>query len=166
MNIAVVTKWFRRVPSANISPIDRAHLAHRCATVVAKWSRSPQRTCDTFGTIFARRNFFSKKYTYAGSIVDTIFPACSIYYFTLKILQSSTQKYYNAEDTALLYYIEAHKKTEKGRSENRKVRLLLCLGHYKAHDNTANQARRPDNNTDRHRGNKENSRDSHHRSHQ
>ena len=44
--------------------------------------------------------------------------------------------------------------------------LFFCLGHYKAHDNTAYQARQPDNNTDRHRGNKENSRDSHHRSHQ
>ena len=110
--------------------------------------------------------FLQKKYTYAGSIVDTIFPACSIYYFTLKILQSSTQKYYNAEDTALLYYIEAHKKTEKVRSENRKVRLLLCLWHNKAHDDATNQARRPNNDADGHRGNKENSRDSHHRSHQ
>ena len=75
------------------------------------------------------------------------------------------QKYYNAEDTALLYYIEAHKKTEKVRSENRKARLLLCLWNNKAHDNTAYQARNPDDNADRHRGNKENSRDSHHRSH-
>ena len=45
-------------------------------------------------------------------------------------------------------------------------RLLLCLGYYKAHDDATNQARNPDNNADRHRGNKENSRDSHHRSHQ
>ena len=63
----------------------------------------------TFGTIFARRKLFSKKYTHAGSLVNTILPACCIYHFTLHILQPSAQNYQNAEDTALLYYIEAQK---------------------------------------------------------
>ena len=30
--------------------------------------------------------------------------------FTLQLLQSSAQKHLNAEDTALLYYIEVHQK--------------------------------------------------------
>jgi hypothetical protein len=47
MNIAVATKWFRVVVSAKISPTDRAQQCHRCATVVAKWSRSPKKTCNT-----------------------------------------------------------------------------------------------------------------------
>ena len=58
----------------------------------------------------AHENFFQKKYTHAGSLVNTTLPACCIYYFTLQNLQSSAQNYQNAEDTALLYYIEAHKK--------------------------------------------------------
>ena len=55
----------------------------------------------------ARENFFRKKYPHAGSIVNTTLPACYIYHFTLQIHKSSAQNYQNAEDTALLYYIEA-----------------------------------------------------------
>ena len=57
----------------------------------------------------ARENFFSKKYTHAGIIINTTLPACYIYHFTLQIHKSSAQDYQNAEDTALLYYIEAQK---------------------------------------------------------
>ena len=55
-----------------------------------------------FGTIFGTRKLFSKKYTHAGSLVNTTLPVCCIYNFTLHILQSSAQNYQNAEDTALL----------------------------------------------------------------
>ena len=51
-----------------------------------------------------------KKYTHAGSLVNTTLPACHIDYFTLQIYKSSAQNYQNAEDTAILYNIEEHKK--------------------------------------------------------
>ena len=51
-----------------------------------------------FGTIFARRKLFSKKYTHAGSLVNTILPACCIYHFTLQNLQYSAQNPFRAED--------------------------------------------------------------------
>ena len=57
----------------------------------------------------AHENFFQKKYTHAGSLVNTTLPACYIYHFTLQIHKSSAQNYQNAEDTALLSYIEAQK---------------------------------------------------------
>ena len=41
--------------------------------------------------------------------MNTTLPACYIYHFTLQIHKSSAQNYQNAEDTALLYYIEAQK---------------------------------------------------------
>ena len=50
----------------------------------------------------AHENFFQKKYTHAGSLVNTTLPALYIYHFTLHILKPSAQKYQNAEDTALL----------------------------------------------------------------
>ena len=58
----------------------------------------------------ALENFFQKKHTHAGSIVNTTLPACCIYHFTLQNLQSSAQNYQNAEDTAILYNIVAQKK--------------------------------------------------------
>ena len=58
----------------------------------------------------AHENFFQKKHTHAGSIVNTTLPAWCIYHFTLQNLQSSAQNYQNAEETAILYNIEAHKK--------------------------------------------------------
>ena len=64
----------------------------------------------TFGTIFGTRKLFSKKITHAGSLENTTLPACCIYHFTLQIHKSSAQNYQNAEDTAILYNIEAHKK--------------------------------------------------------
>ena len=60
----------------------------------------------TFGTIFARRKLFSKKYTHAGSPVNTALLACCIYHFTLQMLKPSAQTPFRAEDTALLYIIE------------------------------------------------------------
>ena len=54
----------------------------------------------------AKRTFF-KKYTHAGSLVDTILPACCIYHFTLQNLQSSAQNDYNAEDFCSII-IETH----------------------------------------------------------
>lgn len=44
--------------------------------------------------------------------------------------------------------------------------LLSRFWYDEAHNDATNQARNPDNNADRHRGNKEHSRDSHHRGHQ
>ncbi len=41
--------------------------------------------------------------------MNTTLSACYIYHFTLQIHKSSAQNYQNAEDTALLYYIEAQK---------------------------------------------------------
>ena len=61
----------------------------------------------------ALENFFLKKYTHAESIVNTTLPACCIYYFTHKNHLSSAQNHHNAEDTALLYYIEDITKTER-----------------------------------------------------
>ena len=66
----------------------------------------------TFGTIFARRKLFSKKYTHAGSLVNTILPACCIYHFTLHILQSSAQNPFRAEDFCSII-IEAHHKSHR-----------------------------------------------------
>ena len=54
----------------------------------------------------ARENFFQKKYTHAGSLVNTTLPVLYIYHFTLHILKPSAQNYQNAEDTALLHIIE------------------------------------------------------------
>ena len=51
-----------------------------------------------FGAIFARRNFFQKKYTHAGGLVNTALPACYIYHFTLQILKPSAQNPFRAED--------------------------------------------------------------------
>ena len=44
------------------------------------------------------KTFFKKKYTHAGSIVNTTLPACHIYYFTLQIYKSSAQNPFRAED--------------------------------------------------------------------
>ena len=52
----------------------------------------------SFVTIFGTRKLFSKKYTHAGSLVNTTFPACYIYPFTLQITQSSAQNPFRAED--------------------------------------------------------------------
>ena len=41
-------------------------------------------------------------------------------HFSRQLAQSSAQKHYNAEDTALLYYIEAHRK-RKGEKWKRKT---------------------------------------------
>ena len=57
-----------------------------------------QPSLQTFGTIFGTRKLFSKKYTHAGSLVNTTLPACHIYYFTLQILKSSAQNPFRAED--------------------------------------------------------------------
>ena len=46
----------------------------------------------------AHENFFQKKYTHAGSLVNTILPACYIYPFPLPNLQSSAQNPFRAED--------------------------------------------------------------------
>ena len=35
------------------------------------------------------KTFFQKKYTHAGSLVNTILPVCCIYHFSLQNLQSS-----------------------------------------------------------------------------
>ena len=79
-----------------------------------------------FGTIFGARKLFSKKYTHAGSIVNTTLPACYIYHFTLQIHKSSAQNYQNAEDTALLYYIEAQKIAAELAA---KSKYFLCSNH-------------------------------------
>ena len=55
----------------------------------------------------ALENFFLKKYTHAGSIVNTTLPAFCIYYFTLQILQHSAQNPFRAEDFCSII-IEAH----------------------------------------------------------
>ena len=55
----------------------------------------------------AHENFFQKKYTHAGSIVNTILPACHIYYFTLQIYKSSAQNPFRAEDFCSII-IETH----------------------------------------------------------
>ena len=60
----------------------------------------------------ARENFFQKKYTHAGSLVNTAFPACCIYHFTLQILQSSAQNPFRAEDFCSII-IEAHHKSHR-----------------------------------------------------
>ena len=59
--------------ASQLLPIDRTQLDHRYAPVLAKWSRSTKETCNTFSTIFARRNFISKKYTYAETLVIQMF---------------------------------------------------------------------------------------------
>jgi hypothetical protein len=46
----------------------------------------------------AVENFFSKKITHAGSIVNTTLPACCIDHFILQIRQSSAQNPFRAED--------------------------------------------------------------------
>ena len=75
------------------------------SSYLAQWARTINRK-----RFFGTRKLFSKKYTHAGRIVNTTLPACCIYHFTLQNLQSSAQNYQNAEDTAILYNIEAHKK--------------------------------------------------------
>ena len=77
---------------------------------------------STFGTTFGTRKLFSKKYSHAGSLINTTLPACYIYHFTLQIHKSSAQNYQNAEDTALLYYIEAQKNS--GRTSG-KVKIFF-----------------------------------------
>ena len=52
----------------------------------------------TFGTIFGTRKLFSKKYTHAGSLINTTLPAYCMYHFTLQILQPSAQNPFRAED--------------------------------------------------------------------
>ena len=70
--------------------------------------------------LLARANFFPKKNTHAGSLVNTTLPAYCIYYLSLRNFQwsylaqwaqtinrkqFSAQKRQNTEDTVLLYYI-------------------------------------------------------------
>ena len=45
-----------------------------------------------------RKHFSKKKYTHAGSLVNTTLPACCICHFTLQYLQSSAQNPFRAED--------------------------------------------------------------------
>ena len=67
------------------------------SSYLAQWARTINRK-----RFFGTRKLFSKKYTHAGSIVNTTLPALYIYHFTLHILKPSAQNYQNAEDTALL----------------------------------------------------------------
>ena len=60
-----------------------------------------------FSTIFGTRKLFSKKYTHAGSLVNTTLPACYIYHFTLQIYKSSAQNHFRTEDFCSII-IEAH----------------------------------------------------------
>ena len=66
----------------------------------------------TFGTIFGARKLFSKKYTHAGSLVNTTLSVCCMYHFTLRILQSSAQNPFRAEDFCSII-IEAHHKSHR-----------------------------------------------------
>ena len=60
----------------------------------------------------ARENFFSKKHTHVGSLVNTKHPACCIYHFTLQNLQSSAQNPFRAEDFCSTI-IETHQKSHR-----------------------------------------------------
>ena len=58
--------------------------------------------------------------------MNTTLPAYYIYHFTLQIHNPSAQNYQNAEDTALLYYIEAQKIAAELAA---KSKYFLCSNH-------------------------------------
>ena len=76
---------------------------------------------DTFGTIFGAKKLFAKKYTHAGSPVNTTLPAYYTYHFTLLLLQSSAQNPFRAEDFCSII-IEAYYKNGNVKSENGKLK--------------------------------------------
>jgi hypothetical protein len=73
----------------------------------------------------ALENFFQKIHP-CGSAYNIATSACFIYHFPLKNLQSSAQNYQNAEDTTLLYYIEAQKIAAELAA---KSKYFLCSNH-------------------------------------
>ena len=79
-------------------------------TTALSWQQPSAQSSALYSAL---KNFFQKEYTHAGRMVNTTLPACHIYYFTLQIYKSSAQNYQNAEDTALLYYIEDITQTER-----------------------------------------------------
>ena len=87
---------------------------------------------------FGIRKHFSKKYTHAGRIVNTTLPACFIYHFSLRNLQSAAQKHQNAEDFCSIiieilkqYYPTFLIHKTKHPQRNRILIHILCvIFHY------------------------------------
>ena len=69
--------------------------------------------CKPSAQYSALRKKITKKYTHAGSLVNTTLPVCCIYHFSLQNLQSSAQKYQNAEDfCSIIIETRLYKATE------------------------------------------------------
>ena len=85
-----------------------------------------QPSLQTFGTIFGTRKLFSKKYTHAGSIVNTTLPACYIYHFTLQIHKSSAQNLFRAEDLCSII-IEAHQNSHRKPTDVLEISLFSSM---------------------------------------
>ena len=91
-----------------------------------------------FGIPSEYENIFQKKYTHAGSLVNTTLPACCICHFTLQYLQSSAQKHQNAEDFCSIiieilkqYYPTFLIHKTKHPQRNRILIHILCvIFHY------------------------------------
>ena len=68
---------------------------------------------------------FFKKYTHAGSLVNTTLPACYIYHFTLQIYKSSAQNSFRAEDLYSIIIETCLYKATKSPQKSHKSPMVL-----------------------------------------
>ena len=79
----------------------------------------------------ALENFFQNTHTHAGSLVNTILPACYIYHFALHFLKPSAQNPFRAEDfCSIIIETCLYKATESPQISQRSPRFLFYVLRY------------------------------------